>query len=303
MPRQQYCGANSAGDSLWEGGNRGRCPSLRFSMGYAHRISGAKFFIHTPGAGDVLIAEKRGGEPKNRCPIARRSVLAFLAFFAVMACCGCQQHPSPTRITIRSTWDGIGHAESATVINRAGQIYRSDDGRPITPDAVQQFVAAVLEMPIPRLETGNLGLNAEMLSRISDASVREYASKYPGVLQGKNLTLFRAAFNDPVVVQEAVRTTWGQFGTDNWPVAIVSLVFADGQAITVGSSSQSFYMLPWMVTRRNHQSLTYNADISRALVRLIPPAFVNYRRIAGVGIESEIGDSVTRHNVRTLGLP
>jgi hypothetical protein len=135
-----------------------------------------------------------------------------------------------------------------------------------------------------------------------DASVKNYASKRPGILYGRRLALFKAAFVDPSVIQEAVDTAFTQDATDSWPLITVVLQFPD-HALTLGSSSQSPFMLPWAIIRLNRKTFTNNADISHAVLHLIPRGFVNYERLAGTRLESDVAFAVTQHNELALHLP
>jgi hypothetical protein len=55
------------------------------------------------------------------------------------------------------------------------------------------------------------------------------------------------------------------------------------------ASEKSFFTLPWSHTQPDKSFITYNADISRALIRLLPEKFVNYDRIAGAHLNRELG--------------
>ena len=82
--------------------------------------------------------------------------------------------------------------------------------------------------------------------------------------------------------------------TDDYPNFGVETTELDGSKIVVGSDEQPSFMLPWEIVQNGKTIHTYNANISRALVALLPKKFANKDRLSGENLRRVLASSVMR---------
>jgi hypothetical protein len=87
-----------------------------------------------------------------------------------------------------------------------------------------------------------------------------------------------------------------QPGTTDDDPSVTIEILKNGETVwQLESSSQSkLFMLPWVIKAPRKSFTTYNADVSRAVAKLLPETFVNRDRMAGTGLEHELGSLVAR---------
>jgi hypothetical protein len=71
--------------------------------------------------------------------------------------------------------------------------------------------------------------------------------------------------------------------SDDYPEVEVSVATERGP-LTISSTSQGPYMVPWRVRRDDEPTLSYDLRIPRAIAALMPEGFLNRSRVAGDGL-------------------
>ena len=178
-------------------------------------------------------------------------------------------------ITVRSSWGGLGRPScSSLVIQREGDHYVAD-GRIIRKEGVREFLNAIEEPRIATPRGTNLGVTSQWLQAHVEeagkyATFLDYAA---GTKQQKEL--FRSSFTNEQTIQKRLSSLYASFHTDDYPHMSIEVTLNDETTQTVKSDSQHPFMIPWNVSRGGITTETYNADISRALLALLPPEFTN----------------------------
>jgi hypothetical protein len=178
-------------------------------------------------------------------------------------------------ITIRSSWGGLGTPRhSRIVIQREGNHYVAND-RTIRKEEVQALLNAIEEPRISAPNGTNLGVTSQWLQNHSEEA-GEYAIVFnyqAGSAQQKEL--FRSSFTSDRTIQKRLDSLYASFHTDDYPHMAVELTFEDGTSQTAKSDSQHPFMVPWSISHNGVTAETYNANISRALLTLLPSEFAN----------------------------
>lgn len=187
-------------------------------------------------------------------------------------------------VQVRSSWGGLGKPQDVQwTWTRAGAVFRSG-GQQVGGDAVADLLAAAGEPAMPEIDVDNLGLTAAVLSTNADGPRGEIQG---GALMSaaNQRQMYRRRFEDRDLVRQLLISQYTEsFHTDDYPCVSVRIEFENGTARTLSSTSQQPFMLPWKVDGGAHPEVTYNADISRALVAFMPKNDVNRERIGGAGL-------------------
>jgi len=202
--------------------------------------------------------------------------LLFLAAFGLAPAQG-QQVQS---ITIHSAWSGLGQTGEADLNIRRVRNRYSDGNRAISEEQVQAFVQSLKQPPLAKADAANLGINAEWLNaHVEKAWERSFIFMGRPLESVEAKRVFSAAFVDENTLPERLEDVYRGFHTDDYPHMELNVKFTDGTSISIKSNSQNPYMLPWAVTNRATTDTTFNADISRTLLVLLPDPFLNRERL------------------------
>jgi hypothetical protein len=178
-------------------------------------------------------------------------------------------------ITIQSAWGGLGTpARSNLVIKREGNQYTANQYS-IRADEVGAFLKAIESPIIAEPSPSNVGITPQWLrEHVEEAGSHAiYFDYQTGAADQKEL--FRKAFEDEKTIQQRLNSLYASFHTDDYPRMDIELKFVDGEVTRVTSSSQHPFMIPWKIIQGETSTVTYNADISRALLALLPKKFTN----------------------------
>jgi len=154
-----------------------------------------------------------------------------------------------------------------------------------------QDVTALLQVlaapPILQAELSNIGITQQWLNDNAKGALRG-ASGCEFTQEHKALLL--SNFTSLQEVNHLLPDLLGLDHTDDYPFVTVEILRNGETVWQFESSSQSqLFMLPWVVTTPKPSFTSYNAGISRAVAGLLPEQFVNRERIAGKGLEHELG--------------
>jgi hypothetical protein len=230
------------------------------------------------------------------CAVSNRLFFAsaFTVFQLLSSICAFGQSTEVRQVEISSAWGGLGTpAKTELTITRAGSTFRL--GRQtIAPELLKSLVLKLQESEIPEPNLGNLGLTHEWLIKNHEMPPDHYQGG-PEVGAPNQKALFQRKFEDEAFMSRILSTIYkSSFHTDDYPSVRVRLTFEDGTVMTASSRSQQPYMLPWSVERPDAKFVTYNANISRVLVAILPKKTVNRSRISGDGLVDILKTDISR---------
>ncbi len=185
------------------------------------------------------------------------------------------QTVSVERMTIHSSWGGLGTPRrSDLLLERKGKDYFAD-GRIIPAEQVQALLSAIEEPVVTAPILSNTGITADWLQ--GHVGTAEKFATYIDYEAGNEAQkqLFRSAFIDTAMTQRRLETLYKSFHTDDYPHMSVTLVLTTGVELDMRSDSQHPLMLPWKVSNEQTAKETYNAHVSKALAALLPHDFTN----------------------------
>jgi hypothetical protein len=220
---------------------------------------------------------------------ARHLSLLLAPVFVLSAC----RTQDATRIGIQSVWVGLAEMQQDTLEIVCLGEKCSARGQSVPVQDVTSLLQVVAAPPMPQAELPNLGITQQWLNeRAASALLGEggcaFTQEHKALLASKFTNVQAVKAFLPGLLQP------GTSDDDPW----VSIeILKNGETVwQLESSSQSkLFMLPWVIKAPRGSFTTYNADVSRALARLLPEKFVNRDRITGAGLEHELGYRVARH--------
>jgi hypothetical protein len=153
---------------------------------------------------------------------------------------------------------------------------------------VSALIAALQENVMPSPGVSNLGITSEWLKQhVGDDFQNEILKGAPN-----QQALFRDTFTDLHFVQDHLSEILSSFHTDDYPFVSVRITFAQGVPLAACASGQHAFMLPWVVSGScahfdsdaGPRTVSYNANISRALAAVLPSGATNRPRLNGEGL-------------------
>ena len=158
--------------------------------------------------------------------------------------------------------------------------------RPISAAQVQSLVDALSAAPVTKLDMTNLGITKEWLaSKVESQQPRNVPQSQMSAGQKK---LFQESFTNLNLVANAL-LNFISIIDDYSAFCRVEIFFHDGSKLSAETYSYSTFMLPWKIKERH---FTFNADISRAIVALLPTESANKSTLAGDEPASEVAAAV-----------
>jgi len=206
-------------------------------------------------------------------------------------------------IDIDSTLNFSGHSEfqewSAIFIHREKGVFRRvlrgkgagsvADGEAIDAALIEALHAALNEPPIVKPDLKNLVINVDWFKEYISASLMQSSPSSPKQAVSKS-------FPDLAVVKRIVRSMFNDQTSEFSVSPIVRVtVFFDGNSQVEFTSGAGPFMLPWYVMRNGKEIPTYNANISRALVALVPPETLNRDDLTGQDFGVRVVDAVRQY--------
>ena len=96
--------------------------------------------------------------------------------------------------------------------------------------------------------------------------------------------LFLKSFRDAALIKEVLAQHFRSVTYDDYPDVIASIAFADGHTISLHSSAQTFFMVPWSVAHDGvEDDMSFNPGVGVALAHLLPRGATNQGRLEGSG--------------------
>lgn len=197
-------------------------------------------------------------------------------------------------IKITSTWGGLGDAQKSELIitQKSKGFYAK--GKKIETQLVENLLKAINAPEIKQFNAENLGITQEWLNANAQSGVKEYADYYYSTAAPNQQSLYLTTFMNLQFIEEILPSVLRGGWTDDYPHFGLEIVKTDGNKMIVESNEQPTLMLPWKISRDDKEIETYNANISRAIVDLLPKKFANRSRLSGEDLRRVLATSVMR---------
>ncbi len=222
--------------------------------------------------------------------------LAICALF-VAATLSAQAGPVfPNQVTIRSEHWGWSSSSTNLTLTFTNGVFSAGDYR-VAPSLISNVLAAA-KRPWPKpptnswppftINTENLGLTRAWLNTNYKRLLQSYSDKegqaFPNTSERQRAWLTNA-LTDIDLLAEAVRGRFGSFWTDDYPTIELRFEHDDGRVVEelllIKTTAQPAFMLPWEIHDATNLCTSGNAEISRAVAQILPPAFLNRDRLNG----------------------
>src|ERR1051325_1915063 len=171
--------------------------------------------------------------------------------------------PAIDAIRIESRWGGLGQpsAKTYTILHRGDRYERGS--AIVATDAVTRFAAAITAAPVER-NTAIRGIATRdwLATRASE----DHADSFVPTCSAEAKRLLAAHLVDPKEAVKALNEYYSVRWTDDYPFVSIDVTFHDRRTLHLESRDQHALMLPWNLGN----SETWNPDISRAIVALLP---------------------------------
>ena len=195
-------------------------------------------------------------------------------------------------IKIISTWGGLGTPQkSELLITHKPKGYFAK-GNKIENKEIENLLNAIYAPEIKQFQATNLGITQEWLNANAEPGVKEYADYYYSVAAPNQKELYLSSFKNLQLIEKILPNVLSGGWTDDYPRFTVEITESDGSKTVVSSDEQPSFMLPWEIVRNGEMIHTYNANISRALVALLPKKFANKDRLSGENFNSILAHSI-----------
>lgn len=172
--------------------------------------------------------------------------------------------PVVDTIRIESRWGGLGEpsATTYTIVRRASHYKRASATVP--QEAVDRFAAAVTAAPVERAKAfRDIATREWLLARAAGP----HEDAYVPTCSADAKRLLAQRLVDPSDALQVLDRYFSVVWTDDYPFVSVDVTFEDRPSIHLESRAQHALMLPWTVD----DSETWNPEIARAIVGLLPP--------------------------------
>lgn len=147
----------------------------------------------------------------------------------------------------------------------------------VSTEDVMALVRALNASVVTSPSLSNLGITRAWL-----AAHAGDAAKHFGVLGAPNderqQEFLRTSFTDLALIERTLPHVIGASWTDDGVWVHVVVRFSSGRIVSAETMNQPAFMLPWTSRSDGKKTRTYNADISRAVAKLLPEGAVNKDR-------------------------
>jgi hypothetical protein len=194
-------------------------------------------------------------------------------------------------INILSEWKGLGVPQKSTLLitRIKGKYY--EDKTEVPLDLINAFEKSILAPEINKLSLETLGVDQNWLTENAQQAFGEFMNNSNNSNNSPNIRqkeLFIRKFQDLSLMQRIIVTPRRAVWTDDYPSIEITVTREGKEVIKISSSVQTAYMLPWTMNIKNKQLTTYNAEIGRAVLNLLPSNTINYKRLRGDTFKREI---------------
>jgi hypothetical protein len=187
-------------------------------------------------------------------------------------------------------------ATTAFTIHKEGQTFHLND-QVIDATLIENLIKALSAPVNPEFHLDDLGITPAWL-KANAAAVAQSSSGT--LINGAHPDQARLekAFADPAVTDAIVpelfdRRHYSCADCRRFTGSVkITITFEDGTSLEAWSGSEFPFMLPWTVRGNSTGSSAFNADISRALVALLPEQAANRSRLSGEYLAAALGRAV-----------
>jgi len=204
----------------------------------------------------------------------------------------------PTDIVISAEHLGWGSRSTNLTLALSNGVYAAGDYT-VAPALISNLMA-VARRPWPQPATNrwprftidpeNLGLTAGWLKTNYPRLLQSFGTNsdnipFPNASERQRVWLTNA-LGDIELLGEGLRSCFGGgMWTDDYPSLELRFEHDDGQTVQqvfrLSTKAQPRFMLPWEVYDGTHEFTSANADISRAVVQILPVGFLHRDRLDG----------------------
>lgn len=228
----------------------------------------------------------------------KNSIFFFVILAATNLCTTAGAGPlSPTQIVIRAEHRGWSSASTNLTLTLSNGVYAAG-AYTVAPPLISNLMA-VAKRPWPQpgtnawprftIDSVNLGLDAAWVKSNYQRLLQAYSGDSgKGVFHNvseRQRAWLTNALADVELLGDAVRGGFGTMWTDDYPSLELRFENDDGQTVEqvfrLSTSSQPSFMLPWEVYDGTNEFTSGNADISRTVVQVLPPGFLNREGLNG----------------------
>jgi hypothetical protein len=225
---------------------------------------------------------------------SRKPLVSSFFLIAVSVCAG-NGPLFPNLVTISSEHRGWGTTSTNLTLSLTNGVFSAGDYTVAPPLISNTLLAAKRPWPTPTnswpaftIDPENLGLSRNWLKTNYERLLQAYSSEagevFPNTSEPQRSWLTNA-LADIDLLAETLRGSFGSFWTDDYPTLELWFEHDDGkvvkQILLLKTTAQPSFMLPWDVRDGTNQCVSGNADISRAVVQLLPLGFLNRDRLNG----------------------
>ncbi len=188
----------------------------------------------------------------------------------ILAVIGATSSTTVAQLEIQASWSGLMFESQYNwrprhLLVTCVSEQCSADNHAIPVALVEAFRAAAMAPPLDHLDLENLGITPAWREDVSYTYLLGDCAVRGDVARELVRREFEATYE------------W----TDDYPAVSIRMTLSSGAVVSVFSSSQKLFMLPWDVERPGSRWSTYDATISRALAALLPNTFLNRQRVLG----------------------
>jgi hypothetical protein len=202
----------------------------------------------------------------------------------------------PTRVVIQAEYSGWSSSSTNLTLTLTNGLYAAGVYT-VAPPLVSNLMA-VAKRPWPKpgtndwlfkIDPANLGLNAAWAKANYPRLLESYCGEsergvFPNASERQRAWLTNA-LTDFDLLGEAVRQSFTGGWTDDSPSLELRFENDSGktveQQLRLYTRAQHSFMLPWEVYEGTNAWASGNADISRAVVQVLPPGFMHRDRLNG----------------------
>lgn len=211
------------------------------------------------------------------------AVAVSTLLFAVTATC---QEIQWREITIESRHGGLEISRDFRMVIESHNGVIVSGKHSVNPQLVNKLIDSLTSPILPAPTPSNLGITEAWLK-----------GNVPDLLEGtpNQRALFRETFTDSKTVADLLPAAFRFVKFDDYPQLKVTITLKDGGQWTCFSKSYYPFMLPWQVSRGDGKGTTYDADISRAIVALMPKGSLNRSRLGDEELKAWLSQEVMMH--------
>ncbi|MHA1930645.1 MAG: hypothetical protein ACTSV2_18905 [Candidatus Thorarchaeota archaeon] len=204
------------------------------------------------------------------------------------------------RITIKSELTGWTPKVSELEITKTEDGYLDSTGRLIPDNYIVELLEIINEAIIPELvDFSTLGISQDWLGKLLDQVVVKKNEEWP--LTSSQIEVWTRSWNDPNLILSALKKHYAGSWTSDCPEILIRIEMDDGEHISIRSTAQQAFMIPWKITRNDVETQTYNVRLSKSISKLLPTDFANLERLSEKPLEYwlqfyfgfEIGDELS----------